>query len=218
MKKAYLLLVILTLFTLTGCKKAPVTDGFVLVPPEDTPVILNELPYSTYLSLNNPVVTITIQGIGDIKLQLFPTVAPNTVNSFILYAQNGSYDGIEFHRIVSEFVIQGGKLNNACEIPGEMTSEYSDNTLLHYRGVISMARIGDLLDSASSQFFIVQRDANNLDGDYAGFGGIVDGFEVLDYIASLKDENYDIAIVPIIIESMTVELNGYETADRICVE
>ena len=202
---------------LSGCTKESAED-FVLEQPADVAVILNELPYREYLKLTNPVVTITVKDIGDIKIQLFPDVAPNTVNSFLLYAQAGSYDNNSFHRVVDDFVIQGGKITDACEIPGEMTEQNSDNTLLHTRGVISMARVGTLLDSASSQFFIVSQLASNLDNDYAGFGGVVDGFEVLDYIGSLEVGDTQLPIVDIVIESMTVELNGYETSDRVCVE
>lgn len=217
MKKVYVLITIILIALLSWYSKQ-VPDDFTLEQPADVPVILNDLPYSEYLNLNNPVVTIKVKDIGEIKLQLFPDLAPNTVNSFILYAEDGSYDGNLFHRVIDDFIIQGGKINNACDIPGEMTVQHNENTLLHYRGVISMARIGDLLDSGSSQFFILEEAASNLNGTYAAFGGVVDGFEVLDYIASLESGNSNITIVDIFIESMTVELNGYETSERICVE
>lgn len=217
MKKTYILFTIILIALLSGCTEE-VPDDFKLEQPDDVPVILNNLPYSEYLSLNNPVVTIKVKDIGEIKLQLFPDLAPNTVNSFLLYAESGLYDDNLFHRVIDDFIIQAGKLYNACDIPGEMTVLHSENTLLHYRGVISMARIGDLLDSASSQFFILEKAASNLDGTYAAFGGVIDGFEVLDYITSLESGNRNVTIVDVRIESMTVELNGYETSERICVE
>jgi peptidyl-prolyl cis-trans isomerase B (cyclophilin B) len=217
MKKTYLLLTIIVALLLTGCTKKN-DEEFVLEQPIDVPVILNNLPYKEYLKLSNPVLTIKVKDIGEMKIQLFPDLAPNTVNSILLYAEAGSYEGVIFHRVIDEFVIQGGIIPDACDIPGEMTELHSENTLLHYRGVISMARVGTLLDSASSQFFIVHENAHSLDNDYAGFGGLIDGFEVLDYIASLEYGDTNVPVVDIIIESMTVELNGYETSDRICVE
>lgn len=217
MRKINLIFLVLVTLFLSGCTKEA-TNDFILEAPQDTPVVLSELPYSDYLKLSNPVATIKIKDVGEIKLQLFADIAPNTVNSFILYAQDGSYDNNSFHRVVSSFVIQGGKIEGACDIPGEMSLRHEDNTLLHYRGVISMARIGNLLDSASSQFFIVVEDAHNLDTQYAGFGGVVDGFEVVDYLASIEVEGTQVPPVDIIIESITIELNGYEVTERICVK
>ncbi len=216
MRKAYIIVAILLTLTLSGCTKT-VDDDFELVRPADVPVVLNDLDYSGYLKLTNPVITIDVKDIGEIKLQLFPDIAPNTVNSFILYVQNGDFDNNEFHRVIEDFMIQGGKITGACTIPGEMTLRYDENDLLHYRGVISMARVGTLFDSATSQFFIVAEDSHHLNSNYAGFGGVVDGFEVIDYIASL-DNGQEAPVVPIVINSITVELNGYVVADRICAE
>lgn len=217
MKKTILLFTILFITLLSSCTKVA-EEPFVIEKPTHVPVVLNELDYSEYLKLSNPVVTITVKDIGVMKLQLFPDLAPNTVNSFILYAQEGRFDGNLFHRVVTDFIIQAGKITDACDIAGEMSLRHSENTLQHYRGVISMARIGTLMDSASSQFFIVQSAAHNLDDQYAAFGGLVDGFEVLDYITSLEVSGTETPIVDIVIESMTVELNGYEVSERICVE
>jgi peptidyl-prolyl cis-trans isomerase B (cyclophilin B) len=186
MKPIKIGLLLLLIIVLSSCKK----EEFVFEVPKDQPVVLATLPYSEFLKNSNPVVTIHVKDIGDITLQLFPDIAPNTVNSLILYAENKAYDNNEFHRVVDGFVIQG---------------------------VISMARVGTLLDSASSQFFITSEDAHFLNGEYTAFGAVIDGFEIVSYIASL-DNGFESPVASIIIESITVERNGYEVEDRICVE
>lgn len=213
MKTIKIGLLLLLIIVLSSCKK----EEFVFEVPKDEPVVLATLPYSEFLKNSNPVVTIHVKDIGDITLELFPDIAPNTVNSFLLYAENKDYDNNEFHRVVDGFIIQGGMIEDACNIPGEMTLKNSDNTLKHFKGVISMARIGTLLDSASSQFFITSEDSHFLNNDYAAFGAVIDGFEIVDYIASL-DNGFESPVASIIIESITVERNGYEVEDRICTE
>lgn len=216
MKKRYLILLVILVLLLVSCEEK---EEFLLEQPTDVSVVYSSLPYSDYLKLSNPVATITVKDVGIIKIQLFKDIAPNTVNSFIQYAMDGSFDNNEFHRIVPDFVVQGGMIEGACDIEGEMIDNgFDDNTLLHYRGVVSMARVGQLLNSASSQFFIMVNDSHNLDRAYAGFGGVVDGFEVIDYLSSIADSNSETAPVPIIIESITIELNGYEVSERICYE
>ena len=124
----------------------------------------------------NPVVTITMQDGGVIKAELYPDIAPNTVNNFISLINQKFYDGLTFHRIMDGFMLQGGdpKGNGTggpgYEIPGEFSSNgYAKNDLSHTRGVLSMAR-SSMPDSAGSQFFIMHADANYLDGEYAAFG------------------------------------------------
>jgi len=218
MKKILLLgLTLLLSFGLTGCKEeeelAP--TGFDV--PEEVYVNLQDLPYAEYLNLTNPVVTITVEGMGDIVIQLFPDVAPNTVNNFIAYIEAGVYTDNEFHRVIQNFMIQGGNVEDAtCIIEGEMTNNDFENLLLHDRGVISMARIGGDYNSASSQFFIMHEKSNFLNEEYAAFGGVVTGFNVLDYIANLNDGTNEIPSVPVIITSITVDLKGVAFDDPIC--
>lgn len=220
MKKILMLtLSFVLVFTLAGCKKDEV-EQFEFDVPKSFNVNIQELGYSEYLSLSNPVVTINVRDMGEIKIQLFPNIAPNTVNNFIKYVQDGNFTDNLFHRVINGFMLQGGLLEDpACTIEGEMTSNGFDNPLMHYIGVMSMARIDGNYDSASSQFFIVHRDASFLNNEYASFGGAVSGFHLIDYIASLNDsEVNEVTIAPVYIDSMTVELNGYVSEEPICIQ
>jgi peptidyl-prolyl cis-trans isomerase B (cyclophilin B) len=220
MKKLILLTLVLTLsFVLTSCGNSdPDEEPIVHEIPREVPVNLQELTYAEYLNLNNPVVTLTVEGMGEVKFQLFPDVAPNTVNSFIQYVQDGEYDNNSFHRVITGFMIQGGKLEEpACNIPGEMSANDFENDLNHYSGVLSMAKIGNEYDSATSQFFILTSNANYLDDEYTTFGGLISGFQIVNYIAGLQSESGEFPSVTVTITSMTVELNGYTPADRVCV-
>ncbi len=219
MKKLLLVLSTLVLaFGLTGCKKEDkVPEETTFDVPDEVYVNLQDLPYAEYLNLTNPVVTITVEGMGDIVIQLFPSVAPNTVNSFIAYIQDGVYTDNEFHRVIKDFMIQGGRIDDpACTIEGEMTNNGFENPLLHDRGVISMARIGGDYDSATSQFFIMHAKSNFLNEEYAAFGGMTSGFNVLDYIANLNDGTNEIPSVPVIITSITVDTKGVAYDAPVC--
>ena len=221
MKK--LLLVLLSLIVslgLSGCEKeveTPEPTGFDV--PDEVYVNLQELPYAEYLNLSNPVVTITVEGMGDIVIQLFPSIAPNTVNNFIAYIEAGVYTNNEFHRVIKDFMIQAGAIDDpTCIISGEMTNNGFENPLVHDRGVISMARIGGDYDSGSSQFFIMHAKSNFLNNEYATFGGVVSGFNVLDYIANLNDGTNEIPSSPVYITSITVDLKGKTYSSPICIE
>ncbi len=221
MKK--LLLVLLSLIVslgLSGCEKeveTPEPTGFDV--PDEVYVNLQELPYAEYLNLSNPVVTITVEGMGDIVIQLFPSIAPNTVNNFIAYIEAGVYTNNEFHRVIKDFMIQAGAIDDpTCIISGEMTNNGFENPLVHDRGVISMARIGGDYDSGSSQFFIMHAKSNFLNDEYATFGGVVSGFNVLDYIANLNDGTNEIPSSPVYITSITVDLKGKTYSSPICIE
>jgi len=186
--------------------------------PIEEDVVLTELPYYDYLSETNPVVTITVEGMGVMTLELFPTLAPNTVDNFISYIQSESYTDSIFHRVIENFVIQGGIVENTqCSIDGEFESNGFTNDLSHYRGVLSMARTKEK-DSATSQFFIVHHDYPNLDENYATFGGLTSGFNVLDFIAGITTGSADNPLKDIVIESITVELNGYVPSTPVCAE
>jgi len=197
-------------------------EEFKIIVREEGLVNIQDLPYFEYINPLNPVITISVRDMGNIVLQLFPDVAPNTVSNFIAYVQSNAYSDNEFHRVVNEFMIQGGRMENpTCTISGEMTSNGFTNDLEHDRGVISMARRGGDYDSQSSQFFIVHQEANFLDSEYATFGGVISGFNILDYIASLEEvisgRGTELPIIPVYIDSITVQLNGYTVTEPICI-
>lgn len=159
----------------------------------------------------NPIVTITIKDLGDIKVELYPEIAPITVENFIKLASQGFYNGLTFHRVIPGFMIQGGCPDGTgmggpgYHIKGEFAANGVANNLKHSRGVISMARAMDP-DSAGSQFFIMHEDAPHLDGSYAAFGKVTEGIEIVDKIAETRTDYNDKPLEPQIIEVMTVQL------------
>ena len=158
----------------------------------------------------NPVVTITMANGDVMKAELYPEIAPNTVNNFISLVSKGYYDGLIFHRVIAGFMIQGGCPNGngmggpGYSIKGEFTQNGFKNTLKHTEGVLSMARAMNP-NSAGSQFFIMHQNSPHLDGQYAAFGKVIEGLEVVDKIAQVGTDWQDRPMVPQIIESMTVE-------------
>ena len=163
-----------------------------------------------------PIVTITMDDGGVITLELYPNIAPETVNNFVSLVNKGFYDGLSFHRIIPGFMIQGGDpLGNGTggpgySIKGEFKSNGFRNDLRHERGVISMARAMDP-NSAGSQFFIMHADAPHLDGSYAAFGKVIDGMGVVDSIASVRTNMFnDAPVTPVVIKSITVDTKGEE--------
>lgn len=162
-----------------------------------------------------PKVTFTMQDGKQIVAELYPDVAPNTVNNFIALVKSGFYDGLCFHRIIRGFMIQGGCPNGTgtggpgYSIKGEFASNGFNNTLKHTRGVLSMARAMDK-NSAGSQFFIMHADAPHLDGNYAAFGEVVEGMDVVDEIADQYTDFSDRPYEPQIIQKVTVETDGKE--------
>mgnify|MGYP001037724511 CR=1 FL=1 len=145
---------------------------------------------------DNPILTIEM-GNGDIiKAELYPDIAPNTVNNFISLANQGFYDGLIFHRVIKGFMIQGGDPEGTgvggpgYSIKGEFSSNDFENNLKHDAGVLSMAR-SMMPNSAGSQFFIMHKDSPHLDGDYAAFGKVIEGMEVVDRIAETVTDRYD---------------------------
>jgi peptidyl-prolyl cis-trans isomerase B (cyclophilin B) len=189
-----------------------------IVLEEEGIIDLTELPYYTYLNATNPIVTITVEGIGVMTLELFPDVAKNSVDNFIEYIQSNSYTDSTFHRVIEDFMIQGGKVTTTnCAISGEFSSNGFTNDLSHYRGVLSMARTS-VVDSGTSQFFVVHQDSDFLDGNYATFGALISGFNVLDYIAGVTTDSSDAPQREIIIASITIDLNGYVPGSPVCAE
>jgi len=137
----------------------------------------------------NPVIEIRVKNYGTMKAELYPEMAPATVENFLKLAKEDFFKGLIFHRVIPGFMIQGGGYSaefaqkHADAIKGEFKANgFAQNTLKHTRGVLSMARTNDP-NSASSQFFVMHRDAPHLDGQYAAFGALTDGFDVLDKIA-----------------------------------
>ena len=141
--------------------------------------------------MSNPIVTIEMEDGGVMKAELYPDVAPNTVNNFISLVRSGFYDGVIFHRVIPGFMIQGGDPDGTgmggpgYSIKGEFSQNGFENNLVHTRGVLSMARTMDP-DSAGSQFFVMVADAPHLDGGYAAFGKVIEGMETADAIVSAK--------------------------------
>lgn len=163
----------------------------------------------------NPVVTFEMEN-GDImKAELYPEVAPNTVNNFVSLVKKGFYDGVIFHRVISGFMIQGGDPNGTgmggpgYSIKGEFAQNGVANNLAHDAGVLSMARAMHP-DSAGSQFFIMHKDAPHLDGAYAAFGKITEGMDVVNRIAEEDTDYSDRPLDEQKIKSMTVETFGVD--------
>ena len=156
-------------------------------------------------------VTIEMENGGIIKLELYANKAPITVANFVKLAKSGFYDGLIFHRVISGFMIQGGDPEGTGfggsdeTIKGEFSANGVDNDISHVRGVISMARNSRSMDSASSQFFIVHQDSTFLDGQYAAFGRVTEGMDVVDEIASVATDGNDRPLVEQKIKSITVD-------------
>ena len=164
--------------------------------------------------MSNPVVTFEMENGRKMKAELYPEKAPNTVNNFISLVASGFYDGLIFHRVISGFMIQGGDPAGVgtggpgYNIKGEFAMNgFKQNDLKHERGVLSMARAMHP-DSAGSQFFIMHKNSSHLDGQYAAFGKIIAGIEVVDEIASVKTDWNDKPKVPQIMKKVTVETFG----------
>ncbi len=145
---------------------------------------------------NNPVITFELKNGKQIKVELYPDIAPNTVKNFVSLVQKGYYDGLIFHRVIKGFMIQGGCPDGngmggpGYSIKGEFNINGFQNDLKHSRGVISMARSMNP-NSGGSQFFLMHKDSPHLDGQYAGFGMIVEGIEVVDEIADQVTDHGD---------------------------
>lgn len=161
----------------------------------------------------NPIVTIEMENGGVIKAELYPEIAPNTVNNFISLVQKGFYDGVCFHRVIPGFMIQGGDPQGTgmggpgYSIKGEFTANGFKNDLKHARGVLSMARTM-MPNSAGSQFFIMHAKSPHLDNQYASFGKVVEGMEVVDQIADTPCDFSDRPKTPQVMKRVTVETFG----------
>ncbi len=165
------------------------------------------------MSRQNPIVTITMENGNQMKAELFPDIAPNTVNNFISLVNKGFYNGVIFHRVIPGFMIQGGDPQGigiggpGYSIKGEFTANGVKNDLKHTKGVLSMAR-SQHPDSAGSQFFIMVADAPHLDGQYAAFGKVIEGIDEADRIVSVKRDFRDKPEEDQRIKEVTVETFG----------
>lgn len=171
---------------------------------------------------SNPIITFEMENGDIIKAELYPEIAPNTVNNFISLAKDGYYDGLIFHRVIHGFMIQGGCPNGngmggpGYTIKGEFSQNNFTNDLKHEPGVLSMARAMDP-DSAGSQFFIMHKNSPHLDGAYAAFGKVTEGLDVVNKIAEVSVDYSDRPLEPQVIKKVTVELFGeeYNEAEKI---
>lgn len=168
--------------------------------------------------MNNPIVTISMENGGVIKAELYPELAPNTVNNFISLVNKGFYNGLIFHRVISGFMIQGGCPEGTgfggpgYGIKGEFTMNGFNNPIKHTEGVLSMARAADP-NSAGSQFFIMHKDAPHLDGQYAAFGKVIEGMDVVNKIAECETDFTDKPFEPQVMKSVTVDTKGASYAE-----
>jgi len=159
----------------------------------------------------NPIITIKMKDGGIIKAELYPDIAPISVDNFTKLAGKGFYNGLTFHRVIPGFMIQGGCPDGTgmggpgYTIKGEFAANGVKNDLKHERGVLSMARAMDP-DSAGSQFFIMHETSPHLDGQYAAFGKVIEGMDVVDRIANVRTDYSDKPLIPQVIEIMTVQL------------
>ena len=164
---------------------------------------------------DKPIVTFTMENGDVIKAELYPDIAPNTVNNFISLVSKGFYDGLIFHRVIKNFMLQGGDPEGTgmggpgYSIKGEFTNNGFKNELKHTPGVLSMAR-SFLPDSAGSQFFIMHKDAPHLDGDYAAFGKVTEGMDIVNKIAEVDTDYSDRPVEVQRMKTVTVETFGEE--------
>lgn len=199
-KKGILASLLAGTMALVGCSQGDIEDE-VRTPPKEL-----------------PVVTMVIKDYGTIEAELYPHIAPNTVNNFIYLANSGFYDGLTFHRVIKDFMIQGGDPNGdgtggpGYSIKGEFTKNKFKNDLKHTEGVLSMAR-SQSKNSAGSQFFIMTKEASHLDGQYASFGKVTNGIDIVHEIENSKTGSNDKPVKNIIIESIKVDTKGVKYND-----
>lgn len=203
-KKGFLASILAGALALVGCSSNNNNVDEVRTPPKEL-----------------PVATIEFKDFGSVDIELYPHIAPNTVNNFISLANSGFYDGLTFHRIIKDFMIQSGDPDGTgmggpgYSIKGEFTNNKFENDLAHTEGVISMAR-SQSKNSAGSQFFIVTKDAPHLDGQYASFGKVINGMDIIHEIENVETDGNDKPIKNVIIESVKVDTKGidYKEPDK----
>jgi len=203
------------IFSSCGKKPEAGNGASPSVPAASPSASPSETPSGIDPTAKHPVVTIEMDNGKTIKAELYPEVAPNTVNNFISLVKKGFYDGTIFHRVIPGFMIQGGDPEGTgmggpgYNIPGEFTANGFTNNLKHTRGILSMARAQDP-DSAGSQFFIMVADYPSLDGQYAAFGQVIEGMNVADDIVNLERDDSDRPTKPPVMKKVTVDTLGEE--------
>lgn len=210
-KKIILIFMVVTFITslMVGCKASKKSDKNEVI---DSEVYLSKESEKGPQD-KNPIATIEMNNGDKIKVELYPEVAPNTVRNFIYLANSDFYNSTIFHRVIEGFMIQGGDSEGTgmggpnYSILGEFSKNGFENNLAHERGVISMAR-GNDKNSAGSQFFIVHQESPHLNGDYAAFGKVIEGMDVVDKIAVAKTGSNDKPKEDIIIKNITVDTFG----------
>ena len=214
-KLGFLFLTLVVILASIGCgPQAP--NSTSPQPATDNTQTKNNL---TSTVKNNPIVTITMASGEQIKVELYPNIAPNTVKSFVALAKKGFYNGLIFHRVIPGFMIQGGDPNGngtggpGYSIKGEFTNNGFVNNLKHERGVISMGRTLYDLNSAGSQFFIMVSNVPNLDKDYAAFGKVISGMETVDKIVNSPRDDEDKPNQDQVMKSVTVDTLGEEYSE-----
>jgi len=203
-----LLAVVLVLTACGAAKESGQSEGNTTKKSEEN------ADYSSKVK-ENPIVTITMNDDKKIVIELEPSIAPNTVANFISLAKKGFYDGLIFHRVIPDFMIQGGDPSGNgtggpdYSIEGEFSSNDFKNDLKHERGVISMARSNDP-NSAGSQFFIMVKDTSQLDGEYAAFGKVIEGMETVDAIAAAERDGADKPLKDQQMKKVEVDTKGFD--------
>lgn len=212
-KHSIFLLMICTLICIAaGCMK-PAKKEQTSSNPQDNKQIQESIK-----DKKNPVVTIEMEDGAKIKIELYPQIAPNTVNNFVSLVKNGFYDGKIFHRVIPEFMIQGGSPEGSgiggpgYSIKGEFTENGFNNDLKHTRGVISMAR-KSAPNSAGSQFFIMTADSPHLNGKYASFGKVLEGMEEVDKIVSVPRNDANKPLKEQKMKKVSIETFGVNYAE-----
>lgn len=196
-KKGFLGTILAGALALVGCTKGEVDNEVRTLPKE------------------LPIATIVVKDYGTIEAELYPHIAPNTVNNFIYLANSGFYDGLKFHRVIKDFVLQGGCPEGngmggpGYSIKGEFTKNKFRNDLKHTEGVLSMAR-SQSKNSGGSQFFVVTKESPHLDENYAGFGKVIKGLGIMHAIENIETDNSDMPFKDVIIESIKVDTKGVE--------
>ena len=208
MKRLICTIIILALLLPLGCSANGAKSQ-----SEETPAMQEQ---------KNPVATIEMENGGIIKIELYPNIAENTVKNFISLANSGFYDGVIFHRVIEGFMIQGGDPTGTgtggpgYRIKGEFSNNNHENNLSHTRGVISMARQGNpyfpaaAYNTAGSQFFIMHADSDFLDKDYAAFGEVIEGMDVVDAIATTDTDRNDKPLAEQRMKTVRVETFGVD--------
>ena len=220
-KKIYLIITLLIfIVSISGCsnKKETVKENLLGINYDTTS---NEVELSQY-DTTNPVVAMYIENYGSVVMELYPEIAPNTVSNFISLVKTGFYDNNTFHRLIPGFVLQGGDPTGTgtggpgYTIKGEFAANNFENDLKHEKGIISMARTSASNDTAGSQFFIMLGTAEHLDGQYAAFGKVIDGWTTIENIEkneTIADQNTGQLKNNLTIKKALIDLKGKEYND-----